>query len=462
MTATIDRGDFARTTVEGLPRWVASADFTVNVLHDTADESIENFTVRLAFVGSRQPHLTLGQSTATVTTTDDVASLADLGTSLNAYAGTIEPGDQLTYDWSVTNSGPAAATNTVLTGTLAEDVTFVSAQVASPATGQCRQSGRRVSCTLGTLDIGETVTGDVVIEVVDNASGDVRFTAAAGADQVDRTPADNDDFVITELIAAPRRITDLRATGASGHIDVTWSTPGDNGSVILRYELERKTGSDDFAFVSPQPLATATAYRDEGVSAGAEYTYRLRAVNTDGEAEWSNESMTSLLDPVLPPTITGGGGGGGFGPAPVAPKFGDGFRTTRNVAQNARAGDAVGDAVSATHPDDLDIAYSLSGTDAASFTVEEETGQIRVKEGVELELGRTYMVNLTATDSAGVGAIIIVVINVTEASHHRYDLDQDGNIERVEVVAAVKDYFDGLITKDDVIELVKMYFAESG
>ena len=40
--------------------------------------------------------------------------------------------------------------------------------------------------------------------------------------------------------------------------------------------------------------------------------------------------------PSLP--TTSGGGGGGFGPAPVAPSFADGFRTTRAVAENARLG----------------------------------------------------------------------------------------------------------------------------
>ena len=77
-------------------------------------------------------------------------------------------------------------------------------------------------------------------------------------------------------------------------------------------------------------------------------------------------------------------------------------------------------------------------------------------------MGNSYTVNLTATDSAGVGAIIIVVVNVTEATHHAYDLDRNGTIDRDEVVAAVKDYFDGLITKDDLIELVKMYFGGPG
>ena len=160
-------------------------------------------------------------------------------------------------------------------------------------------------------------------------------------------------------------------------------------------------------------------------------------------------------------TTTGGGGGGDFGPAPVAPKFSDGFRASRSLTENARPGDAVGDPIAATHPDDFEITYSISGTDAASFTVDEETGQIRVKEGVALELGQTLTLNLTATDSAGFGAIIIVTIEVVEAMHHRYDANRNGNIERDEVIAAVKDYFDGDISKDEVIELVKLYFAES-
>ena len=67
--------------------------------------------------------------------------------------------------------------------------------------------------------------------------------------------------------------------------------------------------------------------------------------------------------------------------------------------------------------------------------------------------------NLTATDSAGFGAIIIVTIEVTEASFSQYDLNNNNKIERDEVVAAISDYFAGDISKDEVIELVKLYFA---
>ena len=91
--------------------------------------------------------------------------------------------------------------------------------------------------------------------------------------------------------------------------------------------------------------------------------------------------------------------------------------------------------------------------------MDEETGQIRVREGVDLVVGGTYSVNLTATDSAGFGAIIIVMIEVAEAAFHRYDLDGSGTIERHEVIAAIGDYFAGLIQKDGVIEVVKLYFS---
>ena len=110
-------------------------------------------------------------------------------------------------------------------------------------------------------------------------------------------------------------------------------------------------------------------------------------------------------------------------------------------------------------PTILRLPTSLSGTDAASFTVDEETGQISVKVGIDLTIGMNYTVNLTATDSAGFGAIIIVMIEVAAATHHAYDLNRNGVIDRDEIIKAVGDYFDGEITKDTVIELIRLYFA---
>ena len=178
------------------------------------------------------------------------------------------------------------------------------------------------------------------------------------------------------------------------------------------------------------------------------------------------DGVTELPRPSCPRHITqsgsnGDGTLGGFGPAPVAPKFDDGFRTERELPENAAPGDAVGDPVAATHQDELAITYSLSGTDASKFTVDEHTGQLRVREGVALILASTFTVNLTATDSAGFGAIIIVDIEVIEPTLSPYDLNDNGVIERDEVIEAVADYFAGEIEKDEVIELIKLYFQES-
>ena len=313
---TFDRNDFTRTTVDGQFRWVASQNFTVNVVHDTVDEPLERFTVRLAFAGSRQPHLTLGESTATVTTTDDVASLADLQTTVNGNRSVVSPRDELSYNWSVSNRGPSASTNTVLTATLDPGVTFVS---ATPD-GACRRSGRTVTCSLGTFEANETTDGTIVVEVADTASADLEFTTVARSDQLDRTPADNDDSVTTALDAAPRKITNLRASGTDAHIDVRWSTPGDNGSPITLYEMQRKEAGGSYALVPTAPGVAATTYRDSDVTTGTTYTYQLRAVNADGDAEWSNEQTATAKNPPPPPppkttATTGGGGGGGGGGA---------------------------------------------------------------------------------------------------------------------------------------------------
>ena len=72
-------------------------------------------------------------------------------------------------------------------------------------------------------------------------------------------------------------------------------------------------------------------------------------------------TVTITVTQVARRVITGGGGGGGFGPALTAPRFVDGFRTSRPLDVNTRVGDAVGDPVAATHPNDDDVTYSLSG-----------------------------------------------------------------------------------------------------
>ncbi len=476
---TFDHNDFFRTPVGGGQfRYVASVVFTVTVAHDTVDEPLERFTVLLALAGADRPHLILGAATATLTTTDDVASLVDLRTTVTARTSAVEPGEELTYEWSIYNSGPAAATSTVLTGTLDGGMTFVSAQVTSPATGQCGRSGRTVACAVGTLEVGDTAVGEIVVQVRDGASADMGFTAVAAADQLDRRPADDNGSVTTALDAPPGRVTDLRATGERGHIDVTWSPPDDNGSAITGYELERKAGTDDYASVFPQPPQGTTSHRDEDVSEGTEYTYRLRAVNEDGEAEWSNEATATTRETPAPPppppppqqSSGGGGGGGGVGgggggtPRNRSPAFTDGDATTRSVPENTAAGQDIGAPLEAVDPDRRDtLTYTLEGEDVSAFDIDAATGQLQTRAPLDYETRISYTLTARVEDRRGRSDVMEVTVTVTnvglDGTAGRYDTDDNGAIDRDEAIAAVVDYFNGVISKEETIEVVRVYFA---
>ena len=57
-----------------------------------------------------------------------------------------------------------------------------------------------------------------------------------------------------------------------------------------------------------------------------------------------------------------------------------------DVNENAEAGFAFGDPVTAADPDNgATLMYSLSGTDADSFTIVESSGQLKTKEGLNYE-----------------------------------------------------------------------------
>ena len=135
-------------------------------------------------------------------------------------------------------------------------------------------------------------------------------------------PGDNTATAFTELFAPPEQVMNLSPIRSGvAFIELSWARPADNGSPITRYELERKEAGESYALVSPGPSVAATTYRDSQVSAGTAYTYQLRAVNTDGNAEWSNEATATARVTPPPPTPQprGGGGGGGGGRATPTP-----------------------------------------------------------------------------------------------------------------------------------------------
>ncbi len=99
-----------------------------------------------------------------------------------------------------------------------------------------------------------------------------------------------------------------------------------------------------------------------------------------------------------------------------APVFTEGATASRFVRDDAATGASIGGPVRATDPDTGDtLAYSLEGTDAASFSIVAASGQIRTLAPLDASTKSTYSVTVRATDGKGGNATIAVTITVTAA-----------------------------------------------
>lgn len=92
--------------------------------------------------------------------------------------------------------------------------------------------------------------------------------------------------------------------------------------------------------------------------------------------------------------------------------FAEGSSTERFIIENAFGGVNVGEPVRATGPSTL--TYTMTGTDADSFAIVEDTGQIRTKDGVtyDYETKNRYSVDLLAKDNGDSEDTIAVTIHV--------------------------------------------------
>ena len=100
--------------------------------------------------------------------------------------------------------------------------------------------------------------------------------------------------------------------------------------------------------------------------------------------------------------------------------------TSRSVPENYESGDTYGDpqvtypnvgaVVEATDPNGDTLTYSLGGTDAGSFDIVQDDGQITVKTATKLnrEAKATYRVTVTASDPGGLSDSVDVTIKLTD------------------------------------------------
>ena len=104
--------------------------------------------------------------------------------------------------------------------------------------------------------------------------------------------------------------------------------------------------------------------------------------------------------------------------ANVAPEFAS-ATTSRTVAENTAGGEDIGNPVAANDANGDTLAYTLGGTDAASFDIDPETGQLMTLAALDYETKATY-------DGHGHGHRPRPRKRHDHGDHHRHQRGRDG------------------------------------
>lgn len=209
----------------------------------------------------------------------------------------------------------------------------------------------------------------------------------------------------------------------------------------------------------PVITSGATASVDENVPAGTE-VYDANATDADGDtityslsgadaASFTINATTGEVTINASPdfeadgtynfTVTANDGNGGTDTQDVvltvndlneAPVITSG--ATATVPENAPTTTVVYDA-EATDPDGDTLTYSLTGPDAALFTIDPVTGEVRLVNSADFETRSTYNITVVATDPDGASDSQDVVVTVSDVAEgptlvvRSLDVDNDAN-----------------------------------
>lgn len=176
--------------------------------------------------------------------TGAVVQNADLAVTKTDDPDPVTEGTNVTYTVTVTNNGPGAATNVILTDVLDGLVTFVS---ATPTQGTCGENMGTVSCDLGSLANSATATVTIIVTTPDVVDA-VQITNQASVSGTETDPVGTNDSATeqTTVVPAGPAMADLALTKSDSPdpvfsggqqiwytLTVTNNGPDDASNVVL-------------------------------------------------------------------------------------------------------------------------------------------------------------------------------------------------------------------------------------
>ncbi len=291
----------------------------------------------------------------------------------------------------------------------------------------------------------------------DDALADADDDVAAEADSVNAVrvePGVNADPVFEAGIT--REVAENTKEGGTVGGPVRATDPDDD---VLTYTL---TGGADMGSFKMSNDGQITVGKGTKLDyEGGQRTYVVEVTATDPfDASDSTMVTITVTDVNEGPTLTLGGGS-------TPPSAGVvGGREYVSYRENG-----IGDVGTYTTTIDSPT-WELSGADAGDFTI--NGGVLSFSSSPDYEAptdantDNVYMVTVMANNGNG-GATLDVTVTVTndpsdDATNGAfdplsYDADDSGAIERPEVIQAIRDYFDDMIDRDDVILVIRAYFG---
>ena len=332
---------------------------TITVSDRNGGSATITVTINITDVDERPdntaPVFTEGSS-ATRSVAENTGSGVDIGTAVSATDD-----DNDTLAWTLGGTDGAAFS-------------------IDSTTGQLRTSA--------TLDHETKDTYTVTITVSDGNGGTATITVTINITNVDEIPVNNDPVFI-EGSSATRSIAENTGSGVDIGTAVS-ATDDDNDT--LAWTLG---GTDGAAFSidsTTGQLRTSASLDHE-----TKDTYTVTITVSDGNG--GSATITVTID------VTN---------VNEAPVFTDGTSTSRTIAENVPAGINIGNSVVATDVDGDTLAYTLGGTDAASFDIESTTGQLKTKAPLDFETESSYTVSVSVSDGKGGTDSITVTVTVTD------------------------------------------------
>jgi uncharacterized repeat protein (TIGR01451 family) len=268
-TGDIDHGSVHQSSTSHVP----SIPLPVTFLNMTGSSA----TLKVAWVYLRQyrdpePSATLGEP----------QGLVDLGVTLSDSPDPIPQGNDLTYVVTAFNDSDIEAPGVVVTDTLPNAVTFVSAN----APGGCSHNGNLVVCNLNAIPANSSRNATIVAKPT--ADGNLSNSAVVGSPSYELELSNNNDQITTLVDSIPPTVSWLLPTTnrntfyTQGGWVTLEATASDIGSQVARVEFWRYINTEWIMISSITTSPYRYQYDSDDLAPNVPWTFEVFAFDQAG------------------------------------------------------------------------------------------------------------------------------------------------------------------------------------